>query len=132
VDLVSAALGALDNKIVGLSEDWIVGCAIVGSMVGFAIICLILGSVIVGFANIHFILGSAIVGFAIICLIVGTVNVGSIVGSAISTLELSLLLFFPFSVVDKSAVAGTMIVMPLICFPVRVQEDGEVMEHFPS
>ena len=48
--------------------------------------------------------------------------------------ELSLFLFFPFSVVDDSSavvVAGTMIYMPLISFPVRVQEDGEVMEHFP-
>jgi len=44
--------------------------------------------------------------------------------------ELSLFLFFPFSVVDdRSAVAGTMIYMPLISFPARVQEDGEVMEH---
>ena len=61
--------------------------------------------------------------------------VGSIVGSAISTLgsELSLFLFLPFSVVDdRSAVAGTMIYMPLLSFPARVQEDGEVMEHFPS
>jgi len=54
--------------------------------------------------------------------------------------ELSLFLFFPFSIVDdRSAVvvAGTMIYMPLISFPARVQEDGEVMghlevmEHFP-
>jgi len=51
--------------------------------------------------------------------------------STISSLELSLFLFFPFLVVDKSAVAGTMIYMPLISFPARVQEDGEVMEHFP-
>jgi len=44
--------------------------------------------------------------------------------------EVSLFLFFPFSVVDdRSAVAGTMIYMPLISFPARVQEDGEVMEH---
>jgi len=60
--------------------------------------------------------------------------VGSIVGSAIIALgsELSLLLFLLFSVVDgRSAVAGTIIYMPLISFLVRVQEDGEVMEHFP-
>jgi hypothetical protein len=60
--------------------------------------------------------------------------VGSIVGSAISTFgsELSLFLFLPFSVVDdRSAVTETMIYMPLISFPARVQEDGEVMEHFP-
>jgi len=44
--------------------------------------------------------------------------------------ELSLFLFFPFPVVDdRSAVAGTMIYMPLISFPARVQEDGKVMEH---
>ena len=57
--------------------------------------------------------------------------VDAIVGSAISTLELSLFLFFLFSVVDKSVVAGTMIFMPSISFPARVQEDGEVKEHFP-
>jgi hypothetical protein len=57
--------------------------------------------------------------------------VGLVVGSVLS--ELSLFLFLPFSVVDeRSAVAGTMIYMPLIIFPARVQEDGEVMEHFPS
>jgi hypothetical protein len=44
--------------------------------------------------------------------------------------ELSLFVFLRFSeVVDRSAVAGTMIYIPLIRFPVRVQEDGEVMEH---
>ena len=32
---------------------------------------------------------------------------------------------------DRSAVAGTMIYMPLISFPARLNEDGEVMEHFP-
>jgi hypothetical protein len=60
--------------------------------------------------------------------------VGSIVGSSICALgsEVSLFLFLPFSVVDdRSAVAGTMINMPLISFQVRVQEDGEVIEHFP-
>jgi hypothetical protein len=72
----------------------------------------------------------SIVGSAIVGLIVGFAIIGSIVGSAISTLELSLFLFFPFSVVDKSAVAGTMIYMPLISFLARLQEDGEVMEHF--
>jgi hypothetical protein len=47
--------------------------------------------------------------------------------------EFSLFLFFPFSVVDeRSAVAGTMIYMPFILFPARVQEDGKVMEHFLS
>jgi hypothetical protein len=57
--------------------------------------------------------------------------VGLIVDSVLS--ELSLFLFLPYSVVDeRSAVAGTMIYMPLIIFPARVQEDGEVMEHFPS
>ena len=58
--------------------------------------------------------------------------VGSIVGSVILTLVLSLFLFFPFSAVDKSVVDGTMIYMPLIRIHARVQEDGEVMEHFPS
>jgi len=56
-----------------------------------------------------------------------------IVGSSISALgsEVSLFLFIPFSVVDdRSTVAGTMIYMPLISFPARVQEVGEVMEHF--
>jgi len=109
VDFVLAGIGALDDSIVGS----IVGSAIVGSIVGSAIVGSIVCSAIVG----------SIVGFAII---------GSIVGFAISTLELSLGLFFLFSVVDKSAGAGTMICMPLISFPARVQEDGEVMEHFPS
>jgi hypothetical protein len=61
--------------------------------------------------------------------------VGSIVGSIIGSVagEPSLILFFPLSVVDnRSAVAGNMIYMPLIRFPVRVQEDGEFIEHFPS
>jgi hypothetical protein len=62
-------------------------------------------------------------------------SIVGLVGSVISSLEneLSLFLFLPFSVVDeRSAVAGTIIHMPLIIFPARVQEDGEVMEHFPS
>jgi len=100
VDLVLAAIDALDDSTVG-------------SIVGYGIIDSIVGSVIVG----------SIVDSAII---------GSIVGSAISTLELSLFVFFLLSVVDKSAVAGTMIYMPLISFPARVQEDGKVMEHFLS
>jgi len=65
---------------------------------------------------------------------VGSAIIGSIVGSAIIALgsELSLFLFLPFSVVDdRSAVAGTMIYMPLISFPARAREDAEVMEHFP-
>jgi len=79
VDLVLAAIGALDDSIVG---------SILGSIVGS--------------------------------------SVGSIVG------ELSLFLLCPFSVDDdSSAVAGTMIYMPLISFPARLQEDGDVMEHFP-
>ena len=53
--------------------------------------------------------------------IVGSAIIGLIVGSAISTLEMSLFLFLPFSVVDdRSAVAGTMIYMPLISFSARV------------
>jgi hypothetical protein len=72
----------------------------------------------------------SIVGSAIVGSIIGSI-VGSIVGSAISTLELSLFLCFPFSVVNKSAVVATIIYRPLISFPVGVQEDGEVMEHFP-
>jgi len=60
--------------------------------------------------------------------IVGSI-VSSIVGSIVG--DLSLVLLFPFSEVDdRSAVAGTMIYMPLISFPWRLQEDGEVMEHF--
>jgi hypothetical protein len=58
-----------------------------------------------------------------------------IIGSVISTLEieLSLLLFLRFPVVDdRSAVAVTMIYMPLTSFLSRVQEDGKVMERFPS
>jgi hypothetical protein len=101
VDLVLAVKGALRTEEAGGFVDAIVG-SIVDSIVGS-------------------IVGSAIIGSI----------VGSIVGSAISTLELSLFLFFPFSVVDKSAVAGTMIYMPLISFPARLQEDGEVMEHLP-
>jgi hypothetical protein len=74
------------------------------------------------------IVGSAIVGSIVRCAIVG-----SIVGSAvIGSIELSIFLFFPFSVVDKSVVTGNLIYMPSISFPARVQEDGEVMEHFPS
>jgi len=66
---------------------------------------------------------------SIVCSILGWI-VGSIVGSIVG--ELSLLLLFPFSVVDdRSAVTGTMIYMPLISFPARLQDDGEVMEHFP-
>jgi hypothetical protein len=60
-------------------------------------------------------------------------SIVGLVGSVISSFEneFSLFLFLPFSVVDeRSAVAGTMIYMPLIIFPARVQEDGEVMEHF--
>jgi hypothetical protein len=102
VDLVLAVKGALRTEEAGGFVDAIVG-SIVDSIVGS-------------------IVGSAIIGSI----------VGSIVGSAISTLELSLFLLFPFSVVDdRSAIAGTMIYMPLISFPARLQEDGEVMEHFP-
>jgi len=54
----------------------------------------------------------------------------SIVGSIVG--ELSLFLLFQFLVVDdRSAVAGTMIYMPSISFPARLQDNGEVMEHFP-
>jgi hypothetical protein len=65
--------------------------------------------------------------------IVGSVVDSAFRGSVISTLdsELSLFLFLPFSVVDRSAVAGTMICMPLINFLARLKEDGKVMEHFP-
>jgi len=84
----------------------------------------IVGS-IVGSAIVSSIVGSAIVGSIVVSAIIG-----SIVGYAISTLELSLFLFFPFLVVDNSAVAGTRIYMPLSSFPAWLQEDGEVMEHF--
>jgi len=65
--------------------------------------------------------------------IVGSVVDSAFIGSVISTLEseLSVFLCFPFSVVDRSAVVGTMIYLPLISFPARFNEDGEVMEHFP-
>jgi hypothetical protein len=58
----------------------------------------------------------------------------SIVGWLIITLgsKLYLFLFLRLSVVDdRSVVAGTIIYMPLASFPASVQEDGEVMEHFP-
>jgi len=46
--------------------------------------------------------------------------------------ELYLFLFLQFLVVnDRSAVTRTKIYMPLISFPTRVEDDGEVMEHFP-
>jgi len=60
--------------------------------------------------------------------IVGCV-VGSIVHSAIGS-ELSLFLFF-LVVKGRSAIAETMIYMPSISFPARLQEHGQVMEHFP-
>jgi hypothetical protein len=45
--------------------------------------------------------------------------------------ELSLFLFLSVLVVDdRSAVVGSMIYMRLKSFPARVQEDGEVREHF--
>jgi uncharacterized membrane protein YccC len=72
----------------------------------------------------------SIVG-SIIGSIIGSM-VGSIVGSAISALGCELFLFLLFSVVNvRSAVAWTMIYMPFINFLARVQEDGEVMQHFP-
>ena len=67
----------------------------------------------------------------IVSSIEGSAIIGLIVASAIITFELSLILIFPFSVVEKSVIAETMIYMPLICFPARLQEDGEIMEHFP-
>ena len=64
--------------------------------------------------------------------------VGSIIGLIIASIvasilgELLLFLLFPLLVVDdRSAVAGTMIYMPLISFPARQYEDGEVIEYFP-
>jgi tetrahydromethanopterin S-methyltransferase subunit C len=74
----------------------------------------------------------SIVG-SIVDSIVGSI-VDSIVGSVVSTLgtEVSLFLFLPFLVVDdRSTIAGTMIYIPLVSFPARVQEDGKVIEHFP-
>jgi hypothetical protein len=56
----------------------------------------------------------------------------NIVFAAVGALrgELCLILLFPLSIVDdRSAVTVTMIYKPLISFPARVQEDGEVMEH---
>ena len=76
-------------------------------------------------------LDDSIVGSIVGSAIVGSIA-GSIAGSGISNSGLSLFLFFLFSVVDKSVVVGTMIYMPLMSFPERVQEDGKVMQHFPS
>jgi len=54
----------------------------------------------------------------------------SIVGSIVG--ELSLFLHFLFAVDnDRSAVLGSMRYMPLSSFPATLQEDAEVMEHFP-
>ena len=92
MDFVLGAIGALDDSIVSSIVGSIVGAEIVGSIVESEI----QGSIV----------GSAIIGW--------------IVGSAMSTLEQSLFLFFPFSVVDNSAVAGTIIYMPLISFPARL------------
>jgi hypothetical protein len=117
VDLVLAAIGGLDDSIVGSIVSSIVGFPIVGSIVGFAIIRLTVDFAIIGL----------IVGCSIIGLIVGFAIIGSFVGSVISTLERSLFLFFPFSVVDKIAVARTMIYMPFNSLPARGQEDGEVI-----
>jgi len=88
VDLVLAVKGALRTEEAGGFVDAIIG-SIVDSIVGSAIVGFIVGSAIV----------SSIVGS-----IVGSAIIGLIVGSAISILELSLFLFSPFSVVDKSAV----------------------------
>jgi hypothetical protein len=71
----------------------------------------------------------------LILAVIGAQNgltVGWIVGSAISTLgsKLPLFLSLAFSVVDdRSAAVGCIICMPLICFPARVQDAGEDMEH---
>jgi len=66
-------------------------------------------------------------------LIVGSVVGSAIIGSVIITLhsELSIFRFLAFSVVGSRAVAGSMINMPLIRFPARLQKDAEVREHFP-
>jgi hypothetical protein len=59
---------------------------------------------------------------------------GLVVGSVISSLqsELSLFHLFPLSVVDdRSAVAGTMMYMPLNSLPARLLEDGKVMDNLP-
>jgi len=65
--------------------------------------------------------------------IVGSI-VHSIVGSIVYSIvgDRSLFVLFSFSVVDdRSAVAGTIIYIALITLPARLQEDGEVLEHFP-
>jgi hypothetical protein len=70
---------------------------------------------------------------SIVGLIVGSIVhsiQGSIVGSVGSTLgsELFLYLRLPFlGVDDGSAVVGNMVYIPLVSFPARVQEDGEVI-----
>ena len=69
-------------------------CPIVGSIVGPAVVDSIVDSAIVG----------SIVGSAIIGSIVGSTIIGSIVGTTMSTLELRVIPFLPFSVLDKSVV----------------------------
>jgi hypothetical protein len=70
----------------------------------------------------------SIVG-SIVHFIVDSVIVGSLVGSMISTLELSLFHFFPFSVVDTSAVSGTMLNMPLISHAARLCKNKNTCIH---
>jgi len=91
-DIVRDFRVALGLAAIGALDDSIVGWIVLGSIVR-----------------------STIVGS-----IVGSAIIASSVGSAISTLETSHILFFPFSVVDTSAVVGTIIYMPLISFPARL------------
>jgi len=68
-------------------------------------------------------------------LVVGFLVGSHIIPSEISTLtgELSLFPIFTFLIVnDGSVVMETIKYMPLISFPVRLKEDGELMEHCPS
>lgn len=66
---------------------------------------------------------------AVICAMDDSI-VDSMVGSTGG--EQSRFLLFPILVVDdRTVVVGTVIYMGLISFPAKLEEDGEVMEHFP-
>ena len=63
--------------------------------------------------------------------IIGSVIIGSVISALESELSHFLYVSFSFLVVDdRSVVAGTMIYVPLISLPARLQDDGEVIEYF--
>jgi len=77
-------------------------------------------------------LGSEIVRHFRVDLVLAAIGAldDSVVGCIVG--ELSVFLLFLFLVVDdRSAFTGTIIYVPLISLPARLQEDDEVMEHFP-